>query len=104
MKVVKLLELNGLGDASDQTIKSIDIIKAVLERGPPERGIDVSALRSRCRVLDKLEAVIPGEDELVLEDADYATLVNAVSDFRFGIANKGLLAIINAILDAETTK
>src|SRR5260370_170606 len=73
------------------SLKTVEIIKAVLER--PTQGAVVSELRARCRVLDALDRVPPDATELYLEDADHDTLVRAVNTFVFGLASKELLAI-----------
>lgn len=89
MKIIPLREAAG--------IKTADIIKAVMEH-PGQGGIDVKALRARCRVLDALDAAADGA--VHLEDADYATLSAAIAGFRFGVASRDLLAIVDDILKA----
>lgn len=81
------------------SLKTVEIIKAVLER--PTQGAVVSELRARCRVLDALDRVQPDATELYLEDADHDTLVRAVNTFVFGVATKDVLAIVDDILEAK---
>lgn len=48
----------------------------------PERGYDLKTLRARWRVLDILDKLKAGED-IVLEDEDYNTAVEAVKTIRW---------------------
>jgi hypothetical protein len=91
MKTIPLRESPGL--------KTVEIIKAVLER--PAQGAALSELRARCRVLDALDKAPPGATRMYLEDADHDTLVRAVNTFVFGLASKELLAIVDDILEAK---
>lgn len=99
MKLIPLREFPGL--------KTIDILKAVIER--PSQGAGVAAIRAGCRVLDALETgvhpaggVTPAG--LVLEDADHAFLAKAVGGFTFGVVSKDLLTVIDDVLNAEAPR
>ena len=91
MKAIPLRESPGL--------KTSEIIKTVLER--PAQGVNVGELRARCRVLDALDRVPPEATRMYLEDADHDTLARAVNTFVFGLASKGLLVIVDDILEAK---
>lgn len=83
----------------ESPIKSVEIIRPVVER--PPQGANVGEIRARCRVLDALDALTPDSLVLTLEDADYATLTRAVNGFQFGLASKDLLAVLDDILEAK---
>lgn len=91
MKTVVLREL--------PTVKSIDLIKTVLER-PGVTGLSVSDIRKRIRVLDVIEKLEPGAAKLDLEDGDHDTLRAAVLGFSYGGASKDLLTVIDDIVPA----
>lgn len=82
-------------------IKSVGVLRQVLEVAPPQRGVNVGDMRARCRVLDLLDKVPDGGAVLVLEDADHATLVRAVNEMQWAVANPSLLKIIDGILEAK---
>lgn len=83
----------------ESPIKTIDVIRPVIER--PPQGANIGEIRARCRVLDALDALAPDSAALMLEDADYATLARAVNGFQFGMASKDLLAVLDDILEAK---
>lgn len=98
MKSIPLFDLGGM--------KSAHVIRQVLEMAPaptPHRpgGIDIAGMRARCRLLDKLDALAPGADIFLVEDADHSTLVQAVNGMQWTIANSNLLKIIDGILEAK---
>lgn len=90
MKLIPLKEFPGL--------KTTEIIKAVIER-PGPNGVGVSEFAGRIRVLKALETATP--DRLSLEDADHATLVGAVNQFRFGMVSVELAEIVDDIMNAK---
>lgn len=94
MKLVPLYDLPG-------GIKSLAVIRQVLEIAPAQRGVNVSDMRARCRVLDVLDAVGLDATQLVLEDADHGTLVRATNDFHFAIATPNLLKVLDGVLEAK---
>lgn len=48
--------------------------------GAPARGLSTDELMKRVRVLEAIDALADGATELELEDADAATLLQAVND------------------------
>ena len=77
------------------------LIKQVIEVSP-NRALTIDEIRKRTRVLDKLDELAPDATALILEDADHATVVGALRDFPFNVANKHLLRVIDDIFEAET--
>lgn len=89
MKVITLRQ--------DGNLKSKDVFTQIIRVAP--KGMDIAEMRSRIRVLDKLEAA---EDSLELEDADYNVLQTAIQGNQWGVADKGLLQIIDDVLSPGT--
>jgi hypothetical protein len=64
----------------------------------PGRGMDLEEMRRRCKVLEKLEKA---NGHLLLEDADFDVVKQALATNSYGMANIELLAIIDAILASK---
>lgn len=92
---MKLIPLRAEGE-----IRTVDVIRTVLEE-PGREPIDIRALRARGSVLDLLDRVPAGADNLALGDADYATLVACVNGFGFGTGKRALLRIVDDIIEAK---
>ncbi len=75
------------------------IIKEVCSIAPS--GMTLAQMRSRIRVLDAVDAA--KENSIQLEDADYATLSDAVNGMSWARADKSLLEILDSILEAKPT-
>jgi hypothetical protein len=87
MKLVKL--------RAGAALNSVDIFKAVLERGP----VQMAEVRKRNRVLRVLENNTG--DALLLEDADHTTLVAAMDAYVFGLSSVELEAIDDELRQAK---
>lgn len=57
---------------------------------PPPAGFDYAMMRARNRVSDAIDGLRVG-DEIKLEDADYATAVEAVKTMRWAAKHKDIL-------------
>jgi hypothetical protein len=78
-------------------VTTADAIQNVMKKAG-RTGIDLRALRARCRMLDALDKA--SGEALLLEDADHATLVQAIEGFEFGMATRPLLEVVEEILQA----
>ena len=91
MKTIKLIEIEDFG-------KSRDLIKTMLET-PQQQGLMLKDIRTRCSLIDKLEAT--SGDEWMLEDAEWDMLRGIVEAFRFAKADRQLLKILDLILHPQ---
>lgn len=83
-----------------ETFKTRDVIRTIIEIVPPKSGgVSAQEMRSRIRLLDRLDAATG--DTLELEDADHARLVHILSEFKFGVVHRELSTIIDAIETAQ---
>ena len=74
---------------SPNTATTVSLLELVLAQ-PPQTGFDFATMRARNRVADVLAKVAPGAG-IELEDADYATAVQCVKDYRWGATHPDLL-------------
>lgn len=76
------------------------LILTVVQAPPQQGGLNAPTVRARARVLTSLETgrVKAG---LLLEDKDHETLVDALNEFRFGLATRELDQILTDIIDAK---
>lgn len=74
-----------------------EMIAEVCGRAPG--GMTVAQVRARMRVLDAL-AKCDGKT-LVLEDADHTALQDAINVTAWTVASREVLALIDAVADAE---
>lgn len=66
----------------------------------PQQGFDFKEIRARGKVCDAIEAA-GDNDFVVLEDAHYEKLKAIIEVVPFGTANRGLLTLIDNVLEAE---
>lgn len=80
--------------------KTRTVIKAIIETvNPNGPGLGISQMRSRMKLLDKLDAAA---GDLELEDADHQELLALLREFRFGAVHPELLLITDAIEGASS--
>jgi hypothetical protein len=65
-------------------------------------GMNLTQMRSRIRVLDAVEAA--GDGDIMLEDADFNTLSEAINSQQWALAKKQLLVIIDGVLEAKNAE
>ena len=68
----------------------------------PQRGAGIEEVRKSVRVLDALEKA--GEDQVVLEDADYAHVVEKINAARYLVLTKEVLQFIDDMLAPSKEK
>lgn len=95
MKSIKLnkgKEKVALGAQNDVELEysTVDYIKAVLNNRPQD-GFPVDEMRRRFKVLDLVEKIEDGSEELSLEESDYEILKKCVNDFKWGIMANSIL-------------
>lgn len=66
----------------------------------PQQGFDFKEIRERGKVCDALESAGPDVEEVVIEDAQYDKLKEIIEKAPYGSADRGILTIINNVLDA----
>lgn len=81
--------------------KTRDIIKIVVEQASGRGGINLDAMRRRIRIIEALEKTPADADQMLLEDADHATLCQLISGFEFSVARPELLQIIDDVIKAQ---
>ncbi len=60
----------------------------------PEGGYDISEMRKRVKILDKLEG---GKDKVEFEDAEFACIKQCVVNMRWGFAHIDLINFVDYI-------
>lgn len=81
---------------TDGKFPTIAILDQAVSVAP--NGINPTQMRSRIRILDAIDNA--KNDTLLLEDADYSTLVDAVNGMPWAIADRSLLQIIDDVVNA----
>ena len=87
-------------------MRSIDItsderegLKALVSNAP-ERGYTLEQMRRGVKILDRLDS----ESPLVLEEAEWAFLVDRIQNTQWRVATALVLAMVDKVLDAQETK
>jgi hypothetical protein len=94
MKAIKLEKF------SEMSTK--EVLTGILNGLPKNSGgANIGEIRYRLGLLEKVESA---EDELLLEDAEHGRLVDIVANFPFGIVHRDLVAIADAIENADTVE
>jgi hypothetical protein len=78
--------------------KASDVIRDLIKAPAPGRGFDLSEMRMRLKVMDRLEKA---NGFVNLEDAEHATLCSAISSSVFVLADQGLLDLMDRVLTAK---
>ena len=78
---------------------AVELIKTAVSVS--SSGMSLDQMRGRIRVLDAIDAMREGETRLILEDADYTALSEAINAQPWAIADRDLLAVIDNILTPE---
>lgn len=95
---MKQIDLSKLPPFENVNIK--DVLKQVSEQSP-QRVLTLDEMRRRIHIMDAIDKLDDG-GMLTLEDADHKVLVDAVSTFPWNRAHRSLVAMIDAITNAET--
>jgi hypothetical protein len=90
---MKAIEQKKLGE-----FETAKLMKQVCETSI--NGMNLTQMRSRIRVLDAIDATKDGAD-ILMEDADYSTLTEAINGMPWALASRDLLAVIDGILNAR---
>lgn len=91
MKIVTLTDC--------KQIKASDLIRTIVQRTDAQSGISIDQMRKRMRILDALDG---SKGTMSLEDADYELLLDLLRRFPFGVADKEIVTIADAIENAES--
>jgi hypothetical protein len=79
-------------------VMTAEVLKSVVELVPRGQGVNVSDMRWRLQMLDKIDAA---DGELLVEDADHEKLNAMIATFPFGVVNADLVKIADAVEKAE---
>ena len=82
---------------AEKDMNTVTVLKTIVG-APASQGLRIDAMRKRVRLLDILDTQT--EDDLYLEDADYAELVNVLNSHVFGAASRELVEIVDDVLTA----
>jgi len=63
---------------------------------PPKEGFSVEEMKKRIRILDVLD-----KDPIEIEDADFSILKQCVTQFRWGVLNKEIIAFVDYIQELK---
>ena len=97
---MKKIKLRRDVQAGNEKLTSLTILRLVAGSSP-QKALSVDDMRRRVRILDALDEVPHNGDTLVLEDEDARALGEAIESFPWASANKGLLTILDDVLQAE---
>lgn len=84
----------------DKDWGSEQILNAVIQQAGPQ-GISYADIKKRMRLLDVMEKMKEGDVFLCFEDADWETLKAAVENFKYGAATRGLMKVLDTVLEAK---
>lgn len=93
---MKSIPQQSLGEG-ERVFTTAKLIKQVCETSM--QGMNITQMRSRIRVLDAVEAA--GESDILLEDADFSVMTEAINAMQWALADRNLLAVIDGILNAK---
>jgi hypothetical protein len=82
----------------DAAQKPSEVIKEIVSFSP-NKAISVEEMRQRVAVMEALDRAT---DEVLLEDATWQILADAIRTFPFNRASRDLLTVVDAVLNAET--
>ena len=94
------MKLINIKNYSEKKIETLGVLKTILG-APAPQGINIAGIRTRVRLLDKLEFVPVDAVSFELEDADHSDLSHILSGHTYGAASRELLAIIDDVLQAK---
>lgn len=106
MKRIRLRSKTASGEDlfnGNEKITSLSVLRLVAGNSP-QRPLGIDEMRRRVRVLDALDECKPNSEFVLLEDEDAKALTSAIESFPWSAASKGLLTIIDDVLNAEPAK
>lgn len=75
-----------------------------MDPNEPQKGYTFTEIRERGKICDALEAAGPGAEFVDLADEVHAKLKDIVEKAPYLTADRGVLKMINAVVDAEKVK
>lgn len=93
---MKSIAQQSLGEG-ERIFTTVKLLKQVCETSM--QGMNLTQMRSRIRVLDALDAA--GDGDILLEDADFTVVTEAINAMPWGLADRNLLAIIDGVLNSK---
>lgn len=79
---------------------TLKVIEAVMNSSP-QKALTPADMRARFKVMDKVEALQKDATELVLEDAEMKTLLEATTSFPWAVLDRDLLQVIEDMENAK---
>lgn len=99
---LKSVELSTFDQSSNGTVSYAELLLGVLRANQPG-GFSADELLEVLAVADEVKAADSGGLEAVLlEDAQYAVLLDRVNKFRFAVAHEAVGQFIRDVRQAET--
>lgn len=74
---------------SKKTANTAELLSLILHQ-PPSGGFDLATMRARNKIIDRLEKITDDKD-IKLEDADFATCVSCLRDFKWSSYHPDIL-------------
>jgi len=92
---VKSIPLKTLEATDGPAIEYAQVLREVVRRPlDPQKGIDITEMRSSIRLLDAIDAA---NGTLELEDADYAVLKDKLDHMAWNVADKRIVQLIDDV-------
>lgn len=96
---MKYFNINRGNDFDDVII----LTEVVRRPSDPRTGMSIDEVRRSVRVLDNLESLESTADSVSFEDADYDFLINKLNDFKFALADKRIVDLIDRATNPKTS-
>ena len=74
------------------------VLSEIVQQAPAERGVNIGEMRTRLKLLDKIEAA---NGSLTLEDSEYQSLRALAEQFQFALVHKELLEAVDDVMQAK---
>lgn len=74
----------------------------IVTNNPPERGLNISAMKERMRILEAIEKADKGD--IVLEDADFNTLKRLFDEYGWTAPHKDIIELADHLDELSKTK
>lgn len=87
----------------NEKISTATILRLIVGSSP-HKSLTVDEIRRRVHILDALDACAPQASYVLLEDDEHKVLAAAIEGFPWSAASKGLLTIIDDVLQAEPAR
>jgi hypothetical protein len=91
------IKLTGFGELDGRTV-----LRQIAMVPPKGEAVSYEQMGRRVKILDALDALPEGAEDILLEDSVWTTLKAAAETFPFGVAHPDLYRFVTGIMGAET--